>query len=342
MQQGSAALPKALRESPRSWLVTGAAGFIGSHLVEFLLRNGQRVRGLDNFVTGKRENLAAVQKSVGSAWGKFEFVEGDIANAEVCQQTCAGIHIVLHQAALGSVPRSIADPQITHRSNVDGYINMLEAARARGVDRFVYASSSSVYGDHPELPKREDIIGNPLSPYAASKLIDEVYAGVWFRTYGLPTIGLRYFNVFGPRQDPEGQYAAVIPRWLSSMQKGQACIINGDGETSRDFCFIENVVHANLLAATANASAFGQVFNIACGERTSLRQLHDSLQRALLKLQPKLKCMKPSFGEFRSGDVRHSLANISKANTLLGYSPLVGLEKGLEILVQSAAENQGS
>lgn len=342
MPEGIAVLQKALRENPRTWLVTGAAGFIGSHLIEFLLLSGQRVRGLDNFVTGKRANLQAVERIVGQAWKNFEFVEADIVCADTCVSACKGMHTVLHQAALGSVPRSIADPQMTHRSNVDGFVNMLEAARAAGVQRFVYASSSSVYGDHPDLPKREAAIGAPLSPYAASKLINEVYANIWLRTFQLQTIGLRYFNVFGPRQDPDGPYAAVIPRWLASMLRGEPCVINGDGETSRDFCFVQNVVQANVLAAMADSSALGQVFNIACGTRTTLRQLHDVLQELVLKIRPNLKRIAPHFVEFRAGDVRHSLADILKATTLLGYGPEIGLEKGLEILVRSAAENLGS
>ena len=309
------------------------AGFIGSNLLEALLEWDQWVVGLDNFDTGKRANLEQVRAFVSPAqWARFRSIEGDIADAATCQAACAGADFVLHQAALGSVPRSIAEPPASHRANVTGFFNMLLAARDAKVKRFVYASSSAVYGDHPELPKVEDKIGKPLSPYAATKLMNEVYAEVFTRAYGIECIGLRYFNVFGPRQDPEGAYAAVIPKWIASLLRRETVRINGDGETSRDFCYVENVVQANLLAAASeNSEAVNQVYNIAIGERTTLTELFRLLQAGLRKRDPAMPPQTPVYGDFRPGDVRHSHADISKAARLLGYAPTHRIADGLEL-----------
>jgi UDP-N-acetylglucosamine 4-epimerase len=317
--------------TPARWLVTGAAGFIGSHLIETLLRAGQHVRSLDNFSTGRRSNLDDVRRRVGeAAWARHELIEGDIADEPTARAACAGVDLVLHQAALGSVPRSIADPLATHRANATGFLTMLVAARDAGVRRFVYAASSSTYGDSPALPKVEDVIGNPLSPYAVTKYLDELYAGVFGRCYGLPTIGLRYFNVFGPRQDPNGAYAAVIPRWIAAMLAGQACTINGDGATSRDFCFVANAVQANLRAALVDdADATGRVYNVAVGERTDLNELHALLASGLQGLRPGLAVAPPTHANFRAGDVRHSLADIGLARRLLGYAPTHTVRQGI-------------
>jgi UDP-N-acetylglucosamine 4-epimerase len=317
--------------TPARWLVTGAAGFIGSHLIETLLRAGQHVRSLDNFATGHRRNLDEVQRRVGTtAWARHEFVEGDIADEPTARAACAGVDFVLHQAALGSVPRSIADPLATHRANATGFLTMLVAARDAGVRRFVYAASSSTYGDSPTLPKVEDVIGKPLSPYAVTKYLDELYAAVFGRCYGLPTIGLRYFNVFGPRQDPNGAYAAVIPRWIAAMLAGQPCTINGDGATSRDFCFVMNAVQANLRAALADdPEAVGRVYNVAVGERTDLNELHSLLATGLQGLRPGLAVEPPRRADFRAGDVRHSLADIGLARRLLGYAPTHTVRQGI-------------
>jgi UDP-N-acetylglucosamine 4-epimerase len=322
-----------LRATPRTWLVTGVAGFIGSNLLETLLELGQRVVGLENLATGKRENLEAVRALLPKeAWARFRFIKGDLADLSKCRRACDGVDYVLHQAALGSVPRSLADPLSSHHSNVSGFLNLLVAARDAGVRRFVYASSSSVYGDHPGLPKVEDKIGRALSPYAATKLMDEIYADVFGRVFGLGCIGLRYFNVFGPRQDPDGAYAAVIPKWIAALLRQEPVHINGDGETSRDFCFVANAVQANLLAATAsNAQAVNQVYNVGVGEQTTLNQLFHSIQRLLRRREPWLPQQQPLYQEFRSGDVRHSLANIDKAGQLLGYAPTHRIEDGLEL-----------
>jgi UDP-N-acetylglucosamine 4-epimerase len=321
-----------LRAQPRTWLVTGVAGFIGSNLLETLLKLNQRVVGLDNFSTGKAHNLEQVCALVTSEqWARFQFIEGSIEDVAACRQACVGVDLVLHQAALGSVPRSMEDPLRCHAANVTGFINMLEAARLAQVKRFVFASSSAVYGDHPALPKVETEIGQPLSPYAASKRINEVYASAYAKVYGFPGIGLRYFNVFGPRQDPNGAYAAVIPRWIDALLRRARIQINGDGETSRDFSFVANVVQANLLAATvADAAALHQVYNIAVGERTTLNELFHLLQAGLCKLQPDLPEQQPQYGPERAGDVRHSHANISKAKQLLGYEPELRVGDGLE------------
>jgi len=322
-----------LRTKPRTWLVTGAAGFIGSHLLETLLRLDQRVMGLDNFETGKRANLDQVRAAVTpEQWARLRFIEGDIADPAVCRAACAGVDCVLHQAALGSVPRSLAEPQATHRANVTGFLNMLLAARDARVNRFVYASSSAVYGDQPDLPKVEERIGRPLSPYAATKWMNEIYAEVCARAYGLECIGLRYFNVFGPRQDPEGAYAAVIPKWIAALLRRQPVCIHGDGQTSRDFCYVANVVQANLLAATTTRpDAVNQVFNIAVGERTTLNELFGLLQDGLRRRDASLPAQPPVYGDFRPGDVRHSLADIRKAATLLGYAPTQRVAEGLEL-----------
>jgi len=325
-------LQSELKAAPRAWLVTGVAGFIGSNLLEALLRLDQRVVGLDNFDTGKRANLEQVRALIPPAqWARFRFVEGDIADAATCQAACAGVDLVLHEAALGSVPRSIAEPLASHRANVTGFIQMLLAARDAKIKRFVYASSSAVYGDYPDLPKVEDKIGKPLSPYAATKAMNEVYAEVFARTYGVECIGLRYFNVFGPRQDPEGAYAAVIPKWIAALLRREPVRINGDGETSRDFCYVENVVQANLLAAASeNPGAVNQVYNIAIGERTTLNELFQLLQSGLRKRDPAMPPQTPVYGDFRPGDVRHSHADISKAARLLGYAPTHRIREGLE------------
>ncbi|TFW07892.1 SDR family oxidoreductase [Oxalobacteraceae bacterium OM1] len=327
----NAALEFAVRGTPRRWLLTGSAGFIGSHLLETLLRLGQEVVSVDNFSTGHRHNLLQVRETVGEgAWRRHHFIEGDITDAAVCRDACTGIDIVLHQAALGSVPRSIAQPLATHAVNATGFLNMLDAARLGGAQRFVYAASSSTYGDHPALPKVEDQIGRPLSPYAVTKYLNELYADVYSRCYGIDTIGLRYFNVFGARQDPNGPYAAVIPRWVAEMLAGRPCVINGDGETSRDFSYIANVVQANLLAATTgNPVAVNQVYNVAFGESTTLNLLHALIANALAVNKPGLTIAPPVHREFRQGDIRHSLADIGKACDLLGYAPDFDVRRGL-------------
>lgn len=326
-----AALQARLRAQPARWLVTGCAGFIGSHLIETLLKLDQTVVGLDNFATGHRRNLDEVRASVAPAqWGRFRFLESDIRDAQACQTACRDVDYVLHQAALGSVPRSLADPLATNAANIDGFLNMLVAARDAGVRRFVYAASSSTYGDHPGLPKVEETIGRPLSPYAVTKLVNELYAEVFGRCYGFSSIGLRYFNVFGPRQDPEGAYAAVIPRWVRAMLLGEPVAINGDGETSRDFCFIGNAVQANLLAATADdPDAANQVYNVAVDDRTSLNRLFEMLRGVLAESIPGVGDLQPAYRDFRPGDVRHSQADISKAVRLLGYQPTHRIEAGI-------------
>lgn len=315
----------------RHWLVTGSAGFIGSHLVEALLGSGQKVTSVDNFATGHRANLEVVQAAVGEdAWSRHRFVEGDIADPQVCMSACEGVELVLHQAALGSVPRSIRDPLQTHRTNATGFVNVLVAARDCGAKRVVYAASSSTYGDSQQLPKVEDKIGRPLSPYAVTKYVNELYADVFARCYGLPSIGLRYFNVFGPRQDPQGAYAAVIPRWIAAMLRDETCTIYGDGESSRDFCFVANAVQANLRAAFAgDGEALNQVYNIAVGARTTLKQLHAAIGAALAPVRTGMRPQPPQFESFRPGDIRDSLADIGKARRLLGYTPTHDLRAGL-------------
>ena len=336
--EGGGTVPAALAEArralaaqPRRWLVTGSAGFIGSHLVENLLKLGQTVVGLDNFATGHRSNLDEVRCSVGeAAWRRHTFIEGDIVDRIHCARACQNVNVVLHQAALGSVPRSIADPIATHAANVTGFLNMLVAARDAGAARFVYAASSSTYGDHPGLPKVEHEIGRPLSPYAVTKYVNELYAEVFGRCYGLPAIGLRYFNVFGPRQDPDGAYAAVIPRWAAQLLAGRAVGINGDGETTRDFCYVDNVVQANLLAATTEREdARGEVFNVAVGGRMSLNALHAALADLVRAARPGIVLPPPHYRAFREGDVRHSQADIGKIARVLGYAPTHDLRSGL-------------
>jgi UDP-N-acetylglucosamine 4-epimerase len=334
-------LESELKRSPRKWVVTGVAGFIGSNLLEALLKLDQVVMGFDNFATGKRANLDQVRGLVSAEqWKRFAFVEGDIADLAVCQRLCQGVDYVLHQAALGSVPRSILEPVSSHNSNVTGFLNMLIGARDAKVRRFVYASSSAVYGDEPTLPKVESRIGKPLSPYAATKSINEVYANAFAAAYGLESVGLRYFNVFGPRQDPDGAYAAVIPKWIASLLKREPVYINGDGETSRDFCYIENVVRANLLAATAaHSEAPNQVYNVALGERTTLNQLFQMIQEALRRQIPDLPIQKPIYRDFRAGDVRHSLADTAKAGRLLGYAPSHRIQQGLDLAMDWYRKN---
>jgi UDP-N-acetylglucosamine 4-epimerase len=321
-----------LRASPRRWLVTGAAGFIGSHLVEHLLRLDQRVTAIDNFATGRPENLEAIRAAVSREQAsRLEFLQADIRDPAACRRACAGVDVVLHQAALGSVPRSVAEPALTHDVNVTGFLNVLEAARAAGTRRIVYASSSSVYGDDPGLPKVEGQLGRVLSPYAASKLADEIYAHAYGRCYGLELVGLRYFNVFGPRQDPGGPYAAVIPLWFSGLLRGDPVVIFGDGETSRDFCFVENVVQANLLAATTTrGDAVGEVYNVACGERTTLNELFRLVRMRVARVAPAAASREPVYRPFRAGDIRHSLADTAKAHTRLDYEPMHLLAEGLD------------
>lgn len=325
-------LKQHLTTSQQTWLITGVAGFIGSNLLETLLKLNQKVIGLDNFSTGFQNNLDEVQNLVSNEqWSNFRFIEGDIRNLNTCHEACEGVDYVLHQAALGSVPRSIKDPITTNQNNIGGFLNMLVAARDANVKNFVYAASSSTYGDHPALPKIEDRIGKPLSPYAVTKLVNELYADVFSRTYNFKTIGLRYFNVFGPRQNPDGAYAAVIPKWTASMVKGEPVYINGDGETSRDFCFIANAVQANLLAACVeNEDARNQVYNVAVGDRTTLNQLFAHIQENLAPQFPHLENAQPIYREFREGDVRHSLADINKGMSLLGYSPTHRISEGLK------------
>jgi len=324
-----------IASQPLRWLVTGSAGFIGSHLVESLLDLDQTVVGLDNFATGHRRNIDEVRDAVtAERWSRHRFIEADIRDADACRLACRGVDVVLHQAALGSVPRSIADPLATNAANVDGFLNMLVAARDAGVRRFVYAASSSTYGDHPALPKVEGAIGRPLSPYAVTKLVNELYADVFGRCYGLASIGLRYFNIFGARQDPDGAYAAVIPRWIRAMQRGEQVVINGDGETSRDFCYIDNAVQANLLAAiTDDPEAVGQVYNVAVDERTSLNRLFELLRDAIASELPDVATTVAVHGDFRPGDVRHSQADIGKARRLLGYAPTHRLVDGIRAAI---------
>lgn len=336
-----------LDELPRTshrWLVTGVAGFIGSNLLEQLLRLGQEVVGLDNLSTGHAHNLEDVRAAVGDElWGRFRFMEADIRDPDACVAACEGMDFVLHQAALGSVPRSLADPIRTNASNIDGFLNMLVAARDAHVRRFVYAASSSTYGDHPGLPKVEDTIGRPLSPYAVTKYVNELYASVFSRSYGMRTVGLRYFNVFGRRQDPDGAYAAVIPKWVAALLEGRECVIHGDGETSRDFCYIDNVLQANVLAALADDDLEGdEVFNVAVGERTTLTQLFGYIRDGLARRFPEIADARPHYGEFRSGDVRHSQADISKISRCLGYSPTHSVREGLDAALEWYAQTATS
>lgn len=325
------ALRARLAGEQHTWLVTGVAGFIGSNLLETLLKLDQKVVGLDNFATGHKHNLEQVRGLVSAGqWERFKFIEADICRLDDCRSACTDVEFVLHQAALGSVPRSIEDPLLTNDANINGFINMLVAARDANVRRFVYAASSSTYGDHPGLPKVEDVIGKPLSPYAVTKYVNELYADVFARCYDFRAIGLRYFNIFGPRQDPEGAYAAVIPKWIAGMIRNEPVYINGDGETSRDFCYIENTIEANLLAATTdNPDATNQVYNVALSERTTLNQLFEMIRALLAPRFAHLNDFKPVYRDFRAGDVRHSQADISKAERLLGYAPKYKIAQGL-------------
>lgn len=326
---------QALNASPKRWLVTGAAGFIGCNLVEELLKLGQTVVGFDNLSTGAYANLEDVRSQVSAeAWNRFTFLEGDIRNLEDCERACAAVELVLHQAALGSVPRSIAKPGPTNQSNIDGFLNMLLSARDAGIKRFVYASSSSVYGDDVNLPKKEARIGRPLSPYAVTKAVNEMYAGVFGSLYEMECIGLRYFNVFGERQSPEGAYAAVIPRWIAALLVGEAPVINGDGSNSRDFCYVPNAVEANLLAATCEEpAALNQVYNVSCGGRTTLNELYELILENLRRHGIRIETG-PSYGPPRAGDIPHSQADISKARELLGYEPFYQTPEGIKLAMQ--------
>ncbi|CAK2194958.1 UDP-N-acetylglucosamine 4-epimerase [Vibrio crassostreae] len=327
-----------LLESPKRWLVTGVAGFIGSNLLEKLLKLNQTVVGLDNFATGHQHNLDEVKSLVSEEqWSRFTFMEGDIREPKACQQAVQGVDYVLHQAALGSVPRSIADPLTTNAANITGFLNILDAAREEQVKSFTYAASSSTYGDHPALPKVEKNIGNPLSPYAVTKYVNELYASVFFRTYGFKSIGLRYFNVFGPRQDPNGAYAAVIPKWVSAMIRNEGIHVNGDGETSRDFCFVQNAIQANILAATTTKIEQSEVCNVAVGERTTLNDLVSLISTNLSKLS--ITNCDVVYQDFRGGDVRHSQADISKVEELLGYKATHDIKSGLEEAITWYVEN---
>ena len=341
------AIQNDLRESPRTWLVTGVAGFIGSNLLESLLHLDQRVVGLDNFATGHRRNLDEVLYGAGDHAKNFRLIEGDIRSLDTCRGACENVDYVLHQAALGSVPRSLDDPIATNQANIDGFLHMLVAARDAGVRRFVYAASSSTYGDHPGLPKVEDVIGRPLSPYAVTKYVNELYADVFHRAYGLSSVGLRYFNVFGRRQDPNGAYAAVIPKWIGNLLVGRECRINGDGETSRDFCYIDNVLQANLLAATSDRVESGHaVYNVALGARTTLNELFGMIVDGLAAYRPEVAGTRPVYAPFRPGDVRHSQANIDKIRADLDYQPThsvaAGLRQSLHWYVTNLAEECGA
>ena len=325
-------LTKSMTAQPSRWLITGVAGFIGSNLLEHLLKLGQTVVGLDNFLTGYQKNLDMVRDIVGpEAWSRFSFIEGDIRDIDTCHAACKGVQHVLHEAALGSVPRSIDDPLLSNSCNITGYLHMLVAARDAGVKSFVYAASSSTYGDSPELPKVEDKIGSPLSPYAVTKYVDELYADVFNRCYGFSSVGLRYFNVFGQRQDPYGAYAAVIPQWFASLIKKETVFVNGDGETSRDFCYIDNVVQANLLASFAQGEATNKIYNVAFGQRTTLNELFDLIKEEVARHKPEVMTAECVHRDFRAGDVRHSLADIGRAEKLLGYGPQFDVRQGLRL-----------
>jgi UDP-N-acetylglucosamine 4-epimerase len=332
-------LQERLKDNQNTWLITGVAGFIGSNLLEKLLILNQKVVGLDNFDTGYQHNIDQAIQDANNATGNdlrgnFKFINGDIRELGDCKEACSGIDYVLHQAALGSVPRSIEDPINTNRANIDGFLNMLVASKDAYVKRFVYAASSSTYGDHPDLPKVEDNIGNPLSPYAVTKVVNELYANVFAKTYGFQTIGLRYFNIFGKRQDPNGPYAAVIPKWVAAIINKEDVFINGDGETSRDFCYIDNTVQMNLLAATTdNDEATDQVYNVALNDRTSLNKLYQMIEEKLIQRTQGLEKREPIYRDFRAGDVRHSQANIDKAQALLNYHPQYMISEGMDELM---------
>lgn len=330
-----------LSANPKTWLVTGVAGFIGSNLLETLLKMDQAVVGLDNFITGYQHNLDEVKKEVSpEQWQRFNMIKGDIRNFEDCQKASEGVDYVLHQAALGSVPRSIEDPITTNEANINGFLNMLVAARDAKVSSFTYAASSSTYGDHPALPKVEENIGKPLSPYAVTKVVNELYSDVFSKTYNFRTIGLRYFNIFGKRQDPKGAYAAVIPKWVAALLDDETVFINGDGETSRDFCFIENAIQMNILSAVADEEAKNEVYNVAVGGRTTLNELFYAIKEGLSEDNPEVKSIEPSYRDFRAGDVRHSQADISKAADQLGYSPTHNIAQGLDVALDWYLNNQ--
>ncbi|MGE5465911.1 MAG: SDR family oxidoreductase [Ignavibacteria bacterium] len=329
-----------VRNGHRTWLVTGAAGFIGSHLVETLLKLDQTVIGFDNFSSGKRENVAEVLDAAGPARAaRFRMIEADIRDFDACTLACRGVDVVLHEAAIGSVPRSMDDPLATNATNIDGFVNMLTAARDAKVKRFVYAASSSTYGDGKRIPMVEETIGRPLSPYALTKYVNELYADVFARCFGIHSIGLRYFNVFGPRQDPEGAYAAVIPKWTAALLNGGEAWINGDGSTSRDFCYVDNVVQANLLAATTeDEAAIDQVYNVACGAQTTLAELFQMIRLLLAAHDPAVMARRPEHRDFRAGDMRISHADIGKARRLLGYAPDWDVREGMKWTVDAYVE----
>ena len=327
-----------LKHNKRTWLVTGAAGFIGSNLVEALLKLDQKVIGLDNFSTGFKDNLDNIVSNLNDK--DFKFIEGDITSFKVCREAVKDVNFVLHQAALGSIPRSINDPINTHNSNISGFLNMLTASKDASVDKFIFAGSSSTYGDHPNLPKVEDVIGNPLSPYAITKYVNELYAETFSRHYDFNSIGLRYFNVFGRRQRQNGSYAAVIPKWIISILKGERVQIYGDGKTSRDFCYIDNVIQANILSAlSTDKNSQNQIYNIALNDETSLLDLYKMIVDVVHTKDPSVKILEPSYGNFRAGDVKHSRADISKAKKLLSYSPSHKIKEGIEETVSWYMEN---
>ena len=331
---------KQLKKQPKTWLITGVAGFIGSNLLETLLKLDQTVVGLDSFITGHQHNLDEVKTEVNEQqWQNFTFIKGDIRNLGDCQDAMQGVNYVLHQAALGSVPRSIVDPISTNQANIDGFLNMLVAAKDADVSSFTYAASSSTYGDHPALPKVEEHIGKPLSPYAVTKVVNELYADVFAKTYDFNVIGLRYFNIFGKRQDPEGAYAAVIPKWVAALLDNEPVYINGDGETSRDFCFIENTIQANILSAVADKEAKNEVYNVAVGGRTTLNDLFNAMRDGLVKYQADVANSQPVYRDFRAGDVRHSQADISKAQTKIGYKPSHNISEGLVVALNWYVNN---
>ena len=329
-----------LKKKKYNWLITGVAGFIGSNLLESLLRLDQKVVGIDNFSTGKKKNLEIIKSLVSkNQWNNFNFIRADICNFNLCNKACKNIDFVLHQAALGSVPRSIIDPISTNHSNIDGFVNIINAAKNQKVKSFTYASSSSVYGDHFAIPKKESKIGNPLSPYAVTKFTNELYAGVFYKNYSFSSIGLRYFNVFGKLQDPKGSYAAVIPKWISQISKNQKVLIYGDGNTTRDFCYIENVIQANLLAATAKENAKNHIYNIAVGKSITLLKAYQKI-KSLLLINKNKKFSKLFFKSFRNGDIRHSTASIKKSQLMLGYMPTHNFDKGIKELTSYVINNQ--
>lgn len=337
-----------LKKNQHTWLITGVAGFIGSNLLEALLKLNQKVVGFDNFDTGYQHNIneaisdAAISlKSTQAEVSKnFKFINGDIRILNDCINACKKIEYVLHHAAIGSVPRSIQDPIYTNKANIDGFLNMLVSANEAKVKMFVYAASSSTYGDSKELPKIEDRIGKPISPYAVTKLVNELYADVFNSVYGFNSIGLRYFNIFGKRQDPNGAYAAVIPQWINRILNNQSIYINGNGKNSRDFCYVENVIQINILSALSeNKNSHNEVYNVAFNDRTSLNRLHDLINSELLKKLPNLDSNKPIYREPRAGDIMHSLADISKAEKMLNYKPEYNIEHGLNLTIDWFIKN---